>query len=120
MTKPTMDSPTLLAYRDVVIALIRTEGERGLSIHQQAVLLAAATIPGPLSVIDVARRLNVAKSVVTRALDRLADLGMILRARDPNDLRRIVINVRPAGAAYTRTIARLLDAGLGERPTRAA
>ena len=97
--------------------------------QQWAVLAAVAESDGPTTLAAVARTLNVSKQNMTGMVSRLADLGLLERADDPNDLRSsrlqltrrgkgVVEKLRPAydeflegldAASLARAIDRLID-----------
>src|SRR6185312_6816411 len=62
-------------------------------------LLAALTESGPASQADLGRRCGIDRSDVVAAVNDLAARGLAVRAPDPDDRRRNVISITPAGTA---------------------
>jgi len=60
-------------------------------------LLAALEEFGPASQAELGRRSSIDRSDVVAALNELADRGLIQRSPDPNDRRRNIITITPAG-----------------------
>jgi DNA-binding MarR family transcriptional regulator len=54
---------------------------------------------GPRTVGALGEALDLESSTLTPLLKRLQALGLIARARDPEDERRVVVTLTPAGAA---------------------
>ena len=52
----------------------------------------------------------VAKPALTRALDRLTELGLLARRPDPLDRRSVLVKKLAAGAAYIRGLDKTLTA----------
>ncbi len=71
-----------------------------LSARQFALLLSVYLGPGPHTVRGLARALNVSKPAVSRALDRLGELGYIRRERDDLDRRNVLVQRTQAGAKF--------------------
>jgi DNA-binding MarR family transcriptional regulator len=60
----------------------------------------------------LAAQLNVSKSAITRALDRLSEFDLVRRKTDPLDRRSILVQRTIAGAAFQRDLKKILtDAG---------
>ena len=72
-------------------------------------LLAALDEFGPASQAALGRRTSIDRSDVVAALNELAERGLIQRAADPDDRRRNVITITPAGTEQLRTLAPILD-----------
>lgn len=71
-----------------------------LTVRQMAILLQIYLVPPPHTVRGLAALLKVTKPVITRALDRMGDLGLVDRERDPRDMRNVVIKRTVAGALF--------------------
>jgi len=91
-------------WRDALIAGVRSNGP-DLSIRQMAIMLTVYTAPPPHTVRGLAAALLISKSAVTRALDRLATLGFIRRARDETDKRSIHVQRTVRGAVFLSEFA---------------
>ena len=103
-------------WRQLICDYVRSE-EADLTVRQQAVLATVAIGNGPHTVRGLAADLNVAKPAITRALDVLEGLGYLKRARDPGDMRSVLIERTPLGAHWLRQFAqRLIDAEAGQAP----
>jgi MarR family transcriptional regulator, lower aerobic nicotinate degradation pathway regulator len=77
-------------------------------------LLAALEEFGPASQAALGRRTSIDRSDVVAVLNDLAGRGLIERSADPDDRRRNVITITPAGAEQLRNLDRIL-AGVQER-----
>lgn len=107
-TQPT--PPALLRFAGAILAGVRSDAP-DLSQRQLAVLLTAHIEPGPHTVRGLAGHLQVSKPAVTRALDRLEDLGFAARRPDPSDGRSVLVACLPPGARLLRRIADTLAEG---------
>jgi DNA-binding MarR family transcriptional regulator len=76
--------------RDVVVGLVRRDGP-ALSAHQFGVFLTCYTVERDHTVRGLAADLKVSKSVITRALDKLSELGLAQRRPDPADRRSVLV-----------------------------
>jgi MarR family transcriptional regulator, lower aerobic nicotinate degradation pathway regulator len=77
-------------------------------------LLAALEEFGPASQAELGRRTGIDRSDVVAALNELADRGFIERKPDPDDARRNVITITPAGNKQRRRLDKVL-AGVQEK-----
>ncbi|MEN3280936.1 MAG: MarR family transcriptional regulator, lower aerobic nicotinate degradation pathway regulator [Solirubrobacteraceae bacterium] len=77
-------------------------------------LLAALEEFGPASQAALGRRTSIDRSDVVAALNDLAARGLIERAPDPDDRRRNVVTITPAGAEQLRELDKVL-AGVQEK-----
>ena len=75
----------------------------GLTFPQYLVMLElyAAT---PLTVGELGTALDMDTGTITPLLKRLANLGMITRTRDPEDERRVLINLTEAGESIRKEV----------------
>jgi MarR family transcriptional regulator, lower aerobic nicotinate degradation pathway regulator len=71
---------------------------RGLRLWHPA-MLAALVDFGPQAQRDLAVRLRMDRSDVTKVVDELARAGYVTRTRDPADRRRVEVAVSPEGLA---------------------
>ena len=99
---------TLNLWKDVTVASVAGDMP-DLSARQMAVLMCVYLEEGPHTVRSLARRLNVTKAVISRAIDRLKSYSYILRADDPRDRRSIVLRRTPDGINYLRDFAGLIS-----------
>lgn len=71
----------------------------GLTLAENLVLCQVAMAPQRrLRMVDIARLLSVAKSAVTKTVDRLEVRGLLARQRDPADRRTVYASVTEEGA----------------------
>jgi DNA-binding MarR family transcriptional regulator len=111
-------------FRRVVSSLVRSASP-DLSMRQMSVFLAVYLDEDAKTVRGLAAELNVSKPAITRALDRLTDLGFVARKTDPADRRSILVEGTDAGVLYLKEIRRTIDNGSTsdvevEQPVRAA
>jgi DNA-binding MarR family transcriptional regulator len=84
--------------REVIVTLVRKDGP-ALSSHQFGVFLTCYLKDGDHTVRGLAQELQVSKSVITRALDRLGELELAARRVDPRDRRSVIVMRTPAGTS---------------------
>lgn len=99
---------TLPLFRAAILAIVTDPNQPDLTARQTAVLLAAVLEPTPQTVRGLAAAMNVAKPAITRALDRLEELDLARRVRDPADRRSVMIHAAPAGKRLLRRIERAM------------
>ncbi|MFI0740238.1 MarR family winged helix-turn-helix transcriptional regulator [Streptomyces sp. NPDC021100] len=106
--------PTLTALTPYLLSRIGKDArgrvaarlaDRDLRMWHMAVLAALADF-GPHAQRELAERLAIDPSDMTKIVDDLAALGHVERTRDPRDRRRLSVNLCPAGATE---LARLTD-----------
>lgn len=107
----------LSLWKDVLTASVRAEGP-DLSARQTAILLRVYLGQGPHTVRGLAGALKLGKPAVSRALDALSGLQLVLRKKDETDLRNVLIERTPRGMSYVAEFAdRILAcASLHEAP----
>ena len=59
-------------------------------------VLGTLVVRGPLSAGDIAHRTGLTSGAVTRLIDRLAERGSVRRRPDPEDRRRVLVEITPA------------------------
>jgi len=89
--------------REVIVTLIRRD-QPALSAHQFGVFLTCYLHDGDHTVRGLAQELNVSKSVITRALDKLTDLDLATRRPDPADGRSVIVSRTEAGQAMLQDL----------------
>ncbi|HEX9647624.1 MAG TPA: MarR family transcriptional regulator [Alphaproteobacteria bacterium] len=99
----------LRLWRTAIVDLVRAD-RPDLSMRQMAILVTVYTAPPPHTVRGLARRLNIAKPAVTRALDRLCRLELVQRRRDDRDRRNVLVQRTVAGTMYLSDLADMLTA----------
>ena len=82
--------------------------EPDLSARQMAIMLRVYLADGPHTVRGLTTVLVISKPAVTRALDQLADLEFIQRAKDPQDRRSVLINRTHAGEEFLNGFADII------------
>jgi DNA-binding MarR family transcriptional regulator len=99
----------LTLWHGVTFDLVRGEFA-DLSARQMAVLLEIYLEAPPHTVRGLARKLNVTKPVITRALDTMGKLKLVTRRRDDNDRRNVVIQRTVEGALAVEKLGDLIVA----------
>lgn len=86
-----VDQVRILINRDLQAAA-------GLTLAENLVLCQVAMAPGGrLRMVDIAATLAIAKSAITKTVDRLEDRGLLRRERGPADRRTVYAALTPAG-----------------------
>lgn len=89
----------LRLWHEVTLDMVREE-EIDLSARQMAILLTIYLEVPPHTVRGLARRLNVTKPVITRALDSMGGLDLVSRRRDDIDRRNVIVQRTVKGALF--------------------
>ena len=89
----------LRLWHDVMLDMVREE-DIDLSARQIAILLTIYLEVPPHTVRGLARRLNVTKPVITRALDTMGSLDLVSRRRDDIDRRNVIVQRTVKGALF--------------------
>lgn len=89
--------------------------EPDLTARQMAILMTVFLEPPPHTVRGLAASLNIAKPVVTRALDSLTRRGLLRRSRDEVDRRNVFVQRTMAGARFLNAFSDLIDAAAESR-----
>lgn len=85
-----------------------------LSARQMALLLTVYLTPPPHTVRGLAEELRVSKPAITRALDRLSELGLVKRKVDENDRRSVLIQRTVKGSVFLREYGELIVKASGD------
>ncbi|MDP4797009.1 MAG: MarR family transcriptional regulator [Rhodospirillales bacterium] len=96
-------------WRRAGVASVRRDAP-DLTARQMALLLSVYLTPPPHTVRGLAEHLNVTKPVITRAVDRLSELGMVRRKTDPEDRRSVLLQRTVKGSIFLREFAELVVA----------
>jgi DNA-binding MarR family transcriptional regulator len=107
MTIALTSMQALELWRHALTAAVRREAP-DLSSRQIALLLTIYLTPAPHTVRGLSSALHISKPAVTRALDRLGELGLTRRAVDTADRRNVLIERTEAGQAYLDGFADLV------------
>jgi len=94
-------------WRQSLVTSVRGDAP-DLSARQMALLLSVYLGQGPHTVRGLARELNISKPAVSRALDRLGELGYIRRERDDLDRRNVLVQRTQPGAAFLLDYSNLI------------
>jgi DNA-binding MarR family transcriptional regulator len=93
---------------------LRQEAGEGLS-PSQAAALATIDRHGPLTPSELADRERVKRPTATRVIARLEEMGLVDRARDPQDGRSSLVALSPAGRDLLARVRTRKDAYLARR-----
>jgi DNA-binding MarR family transcriptional regulator len=104
------DFQALELWRHTLVASVRSDAA-DLSARQTALLLSIYMTEGPQTVRGLAKTLHISKPAVSRALDRLGELGYIRRERDDLDRRNVLVQRTNAGVAYLKSFATMIEQG---------
>lgn len=96
-------------WRHSLLASVRGDAP-DLSARQMAILLCVFLGEGPHTVRGLAKTLNISKPAVSRALDRLGELGYIRRERDDLDRRNVLVQRTENGATFLTGFADMIVA----------
>ena len=102
-------------WRHALVASVRSDAP-DLSARQMAMMLIVYRGDGPHTVRGLARTLNISKPAVSRALDRLGDLGYVCRERDANDGRNILVQRTVGGADFLARFAAMINEAKAQMP----
>ncbi|HET8728440.1 MAG TPA: MarR family transcriptional regulator [Alphaproteobacteria bacterium] len=107
MTLDLKPPQALEMWRRALVETVRRE-QPDLSARQLALMLTVYLTPPPHTVRGLAAALNVSKPAITRALDRLGDLGLIKRKTDETDKRNVLVQRTVKGSVYLSEFADLI------------
>jgi DNA-binding MarR family transcriptional regulator len=99
-----LDTPDALLHKLRAAVAGEVRAGHDLTLRQMAVVMTLQLFDDPLTVRGLARHLQVSKPAVTRAFDRLSEVGLMRRKVDPLDRRSVVAVRTEAGQAM---VARL-------------
>jgi len=94
-------------WRLATVASVRRDGP-DLTARQMAILLTVYMTPPPHTVRGLAETMGISKPAVTRALDRLGDLGFLRRKVDDADRRSVLVQRTVRGSVYLSEFAELV------------
>ena len=99
-------------FEQTYLRFHRRDGKRsGLTGASRAVLT-HLSLSGPLTVGEAAQHLDRAQSVVSEIVTQLEARSLLERERDPEDRRRTLVWLTPAGAAALRDDGEVLSTAL--------
>lgn len=99
---------SLELWRHALVASVRGEAP-DLSARQMALMLSVYLGEGPHTVRGLAHVLRISKPAVSRALDRLGELGYVRRERDDLDRRNVLVQRTATGGEFLTSFAGLID-----------
>ena len=94
-------------WRRTIVNSVRLDGP-DLSARQMALLLSVYLSKPPHTVRGLAKLLDVSKPAITRAVNRLSELGMVRRKTDEADRRSVLIQRTVRGSVFLREFAELI------------
>ena len=100
---------SLELWRHALVASVRGDAP-DLSARQMALMLSVYLADGPHTVRGLAQALHISKPAVSRALDRLGELGYVRRERDDLDRRNVLVQRTSTGGAFLTAFSGLIDA----------
>ena len=89
-------------FRAVYLTFHRRDGPRSQLPNASLAVLEHLALAGPLTIGEAAAHLRRAQSVVSEIVSHLERQGMLERESDPDDRRRTLIWLTPAGQATLR------------------
>ena len=96
-------------WRQTVLEIVRqTENDADLSSRQMAVLLNVYLTDPPHTVRALSVDLNISKPAISRAIDKLSVLGLILRQTDEKDRRSVNLSRTIKGAQYVMKLGDII------------
>jgi len=99
---------SLELWRHALVASVRGDSP-DLSARQMALMLSVYLGDGPHTVRGLAQSLRVSKPAVSRALDRLGELGYVRRQRDDLDRRNVLVQRTTHGVQFLTAFSHLVD-----------
>ncbi len=94
-------------WRRSIVASVRIDAP-DLSARQMALLLTVYLTPPQHTVRGLSETLNISKPAITRAVDRLSELGMVRRKPDENDRRSVHIQRTVKGSVFLREFGEMV------------
>jgi len=99
---------SLELWRHALVASVRGDAP-DLSARQMSLMLSVYLGEGPHTVRGLAQALRISKPAVSRALDRLGELGYVYRQRDDLDRRNVLVQRTQSGARFLTDFGHLID-----------
>lgn len=107
MTARLTPKQALGLWHAATAALVRGDGP-DLTSRQTVILLRVYLEEGPHTVRGLAAELRLVRPAVTRALDKLEALNLVLRRTDPQDGRSITVHRTVVGLDYLGALGALI------------
>jgi DNA-binding MarR family transcriptional regulator len=102
-------------FRAVYLTFHRRDGPRSQLPNASLAVLEHLALAGPLTIGEAAAHLRRAQSVVSEIVSHLERQGMLERESDPDDRRRTLIWLTPAGQATLRREREVLRVRANDR-----
>lgn len=99
---------SLELWRHALVASVRGDAP-DLSARQMALMLSVYMGDAPHTVRGLAQALRISKPAVSRALDRLGELGYVRRQRDDMDRRNVLVQRTSNGVEFLTEFSGLID-----------
>lgn len=99
---------SLELWRHALVASVRGDTP-DLSARQMALMLSVYLGDAPHTVRGLAQTLHISKPAVSRALDRLGELGYVRRQRDDMDRRNVLVQRTSSGVQFLDGFSALID-----------
>lgn len=103
------DIQALDFWRRAIVTSVRRAAP-DLSARQMALLLTVYLVPPPHTVRGLAAAMKISKPAVTRALDRLSEMGLVRRKQDDRDRRSVLIQRTVRGSVFLREYSEIVVA----------
>lgn len=107
---------SLELWRHALVASVRGDAP-DLSARQMALMLSVYLGEGPHTVRGLAQTLRISKPAVSRALDRLGELGYVRRQRDDLDRRNVLVQRTGDGGNFLSAFSHLIEEAKGHVAT---
>ncbi len=101
-------------WRRTMVNSVRLDAP-DLSARQMALLLSVYLSKPPHTVRGLAKLLDISKPAVTRAVNRLSELGLVKRKIDEADRRSVLIHRTVKGSVFLREFGELIIAALNRQ-----
>lgn len=98
-------------WRRTMVNSVRLDAP-DLSARQMALLLSVYLSKPPHTVRGLAKLLDVSKTAITRAVNRLSELGMVRRKTDEADRRSVLILRTVKGSIFLREFGELITSAV--------
>jgi len=98
---------SLQTFSSTVIGLVRRDTP-DLTQRQMALLLTIYLTPEAQTIRGLSHHLAISKPSTSRALDRLTEMGLVMRRTDPLDRRSVLVQRTANGQAYIAEIERIV------------
>lgn len=95
-------------FRRAFVTAVRRDAP-DLSARQMALLLTVYMTAPPHTVRGLAEALKISKPAITRAVDRLGELGLARRKADDADRRSVLIQRTVRGSVYLREYGEVIS-----------